>query len=98
MLIETLLGIPFFVIGRCSPMHAGSHWLPGKWTRINLSQAASGMILQNHRRLPVSIFIVKIAAESIPYFLSPLSVVMEQVTPQQCTLNVFYIRVLRGHC
>ena len=30
--------------------------------------------------------------------LSPLSVVMEQVTPQQCPLNVIYIRVLRGHC
>ena len=30
--------------------------------RINLSQAASGMILQIHRRLPVSIFSVKIAA------------------------------------
>ncbi len=27
---------------------------------INLSQAASGMILQNHRWLPVSIFSVKI--------------------------------------
>jgi hypothetical protein len=30
--------------------------------RINLSQAASGMIIQNHRRLPVSIFSVEIAA------------------------------------
>ncbi len=29
---------------------------------FNLSQTASGMILQNHRRLPVSIFSVKIAA------------------------------------
>jgi hypothetical protein len=27
---------------------------------VNLSLAASGMILQNHRRLPVSIFSVKI--------------------------------------
>jgi hypothetical protein len=34
----------------------------GKMPRINLSQAASGMILQNLRRLPVSIFNVKIAA------------------------------------
>jgi hypothetical protein len=34
----------------------------GKSARINLSQAASGMILQNHRRLPVSIFSIKIAA------------------------------------
>ncbi len=30
--------------------------------RINLSQAASGMILQNHRPLSVSIFNVKIFA------------------------------------
>jgi hypothetical protein len=30
------------------------------FARINLSQAASGMILQNHRWLPVSIFCVKI--------------------------------------
>jgi hypothetical protein len=30
--------------------------------RINLSQAASAMILQNHRRLSVSIFNVKIFA------------------------------------
>jgi hypothetical protein len=34
--------------------------LHGKCARINLSPF--GMILQNHRRLPVSIFIVKIAA------------------------------------
>jgi hypothetical protein len=27
-----------------------------------MSQAASGMILQNHRRLPVTIFSIKIAA------------------------------------
>ncbi len=39
-----------------------SHWLQGKCTKIKLSQAASGMILQNHRRLPVSIFSAKIAA------------------------------------
>jgi hypothetical protein len=30
--------------------------------------------------------------------LSPLSVVMEHGTPQQCHINVIYIRVLRGHC
>jgi hypothetical protein len=30
-----------------------------KNARINLSQAASGMILQNHRRLPVSISVSK---------------------------------------
>ncbi len=61
MLTETLLGIPFSVIGRCSLVPA-SHWLQGKCARINMSQAASGMILQNHRRLPVSILSVKIAA------------------------------------
>ncbi len=47
---EALLRIPFSVIGRCSFVPT-SHWL----------QAAS-IILQNHRRLPVSIFSVKIAA------------------------------------
>ncbi len=36
------------------------HWLQGKCARINLSQGASGMIVQNHRRLPVSIFSVNI--------------------------------------
>jgi hypothetical protein len=39
-----------------------SHWLQGKCARINLSQAASGIILQNDRRLSVSIFSVKITA------------------------------------
>jgi hypothetical protein len=39
-----------------------SHWLQGKGTRINLSQAASGMILQKHRRVSASIFSVNIAA------------------------------------
>jgi hypothetical protein len=34
-----------------------------KSRKINLSLAASGMILQNHRRLHVSIFSVKIAAK-----------------------------------
>jgi hypothetical protein len=33
-----------------------------KMRKINLPQASSDMILQNHRRLPVSIFRVKIAA------------------------------------
>ncbi len=35
--------------------------------------------------------------ESIPFNLSLLTVVMEQVTPQQCPLNVIYIRVPLGH-
>jgi hypothetical protein len=39
-----------------------SQLLQEKCARISLSQAASGMILQNHRRLTVSIFSVKIAA------------------------------------
>jgi hypothetical protein len=51
MLAETLLRISFF----CDR-------LQGKCTRINLSQSASGMILQNHRRLPVNIFSVEIPA------------------------------------
>ncbi len=33
-----------------------SHWMQQKCARIHLSQAASGVILQNHRRLPVRIF------------------------------------------
>jgi hypothetical protein len=61
MLTETLLRITISVIGQCSLVPT-SHWLQGKYARFNLSQAASGMILQNHRRLPVSIFSVKIAA------------------------------------
>ncbi len=59
MLLEpTLL---FYVIGRCSLVPT-SHWLQGKCARINFSQTDSGKILQNHRRLPVCIFSVKIAA------------------------------------
>jgi hypothetical protein len=61
MLTETLLRIPFFVIGRCSLVPT-SHWLQVKCARINLAPAAFGIILQNHRRLLVSIFNVKIAA------------------------------------
>jgi hypothetical protein len=61
MLTETLLKISFYVTGRCSLLPT-SHWLQGKCARINLSQAAFGMILQNHRQLPVCIFSVKSAA------------------------------------
>jgi hypothetical protein len=61
MLTETQLRIPFSVIGLCPPLPT-SHWLQVKYARINLSQAAFGVILQNNERLPVSIFIVKIAA------------------------------------
>jgi hypothetical protein len=63
MLTETLLIIPFPVIGRCSPVSVlTSHGLQGKWEKIYLSQVASGMILQIHRRLPVCKFSVNIAA------------------------------------
>ncbi len=61
MLTKTLLRIPSSVIGPCSLVPT-SYWMQGKCARINLSQAASGMILKNHRRLPVSIYSVKIAA------------------------------------
>jgi hypothetical protein len=61
MLTETLLRIPFSVIGRSSLVQT-SHWLQRKCARKNLSQLASGMIFLNHRRLPVSIFVVKMAA------------------------------------
>jgi hypothetical protein len=39
-----------------------SPWLQGKCAKIYLSLAAFGIILQNHRRLSVSIFSAKIAA------------------------------------
>jgi hypothetical protein len=61
MLTETLLIIPFSVIEQCSPVST-HHWLQEKYARINLSQAALDMILQNHRQLPVCIYMVKIAA------------------------------------
>ena len=61
MLTEALLKISLSVIGRCSLVPT-SQWLQGKCVRINLSRAASGMILHNHWRLPVSTFSVKIAA------------------------------------
>ncbi len=56
MLTETLLRIPFFVIGRCSLLPT-SYWLQRKCARIKLTQAAAScMILKNHRQLPVSIY------------------------------------------
>jgi hypothetical protein len=61
MLTETLLKIPFSVIGRCTLVPT-SYWLQGKCARSNLSQAALGIILQNHKQLPVYNFSVKIAA------------------------------------
>ncbi len=65
MLPEALLKIPLSVIGQCSLVPT-SHWLQGKCVRIYLSKAASGkasgMNLQNQRRLPVCIFSVKITA------------------------------------
>jgi hypothetical protein len=61
MLTKTLFVIPFSMIGQCSPVLT-PHWLQGKCARINLMQAASSMILQNHRRLPVCIYSVKVAA------------------------------------
>jgi hypothetical protein len=43
MLTETLNSISFSVTGRCS-LVLTCNWLQGKCARINLSQAASGMI------------------------------------------------------
>ncbi len=54
MLTETLLKVPVSVNGQSSLVPT-SHWLQGKYAKINLSQVAFGMILRNHRRLPVSI-------------------------------------------
>ncbi len=61
MLTDALLRTPFSVIGQCS-LVSNSHWLQGQCTIINLSQVASSMILQNHRRRTVKIVSVKIAA------------------------------------
>jgi hypothetical protein len=54
MLTETRLRIPFSVIGRCYLMPT-SYWLQGKCAGIYLSQAASGMILQNRRWFPAAL-------------------------------------------
>jgi hypothetical protein len=43
-------------------MYSSAHWLQGKCGKINLPQAASGMILHSHWWLPVSNFSGKIAA------------------------------------
>jgi hypothetical protein len=56
MLTETLLRIPF-----CDWSMFSSADLSLAAGKINSSEAASGMILQNHRRLPVRIFSVKTA-------------------------------------
>ncbi len=61
MLTETLLRIPFSVTWTMFSS-ADLSLAAGKCARINLLQAASGMILQNHMRLPLSMFSVKIAA------------------------------------
>jgi hypothetical protein len=52
--VETLLRIPFSVIGGRSLVPT-SHWLQGKCARINWSQAASGKILQNSQAASCSI-------------------------------------------
>jgi hypothetical protein len=46
MLTETLLKIPFSVIGRFSLVPPTSHWLQEKCARNNLSQVASGRIFK----------------------------------------------------
>ncbi len=61
MLTKTLFRIPFSVIGQCSPVST-PHWLQWKWAEIYLSQVNFCVILEDHRRLLVSIFKVKIAA------------------------------------
>jgi hypothetical protein len=61
MLTETLLRIPLSVIGQCSPVSA-PHWLQGKASKFSCHMAAFNIILQDHRRLPVCIFRIKIVA------------------------------------
>ncbi len=55
MLTETLIRIPFIVIGRSSSAFT-PHWLKCKWAKIYLSQAAIRIILQDQGWLPVCIF------------------------------------------
>ncbi len=60
MLSENLLRIPFSVIGRCSPV-----WAIGCRENASNSVVTSDFryfFLQNHRRLPVCVSRVKIAA------------------------------------
>jgi hypothetical protein len=87
MLIESLLKIPFSVIGRCSSMPT-SPWLWGKCGRINLSLAAFGIILQNHRRLPVSISVSK----SPHGLLEGFSKLMSNFNGETKTLLIFSIK------
>jgi hypothetical protein len=54
MLTETLLKIPFTSLLCDWSMFSRAH-LSVAARKINLSQAASGMIFQQHKRLPVSI-------------------------------------------
>jgi hypothetical protein len=54
MIAESLLRIPFSLTDGCFLVPT-SRWLQGKCARINLSHAASDMILNNHKRLPESI-------------------------------------------
>jgi len=61
MITETLLTIPFSITDIWS-LVLTSCWLKGKCVRNNLSQTVSSTILQNNRRLPLSIFSVKIAS------------------------------------
>jgi hypothetical protein len=92
MLTETLLRIPLSVIGRCSLVPT-CHWPQGKCARINLSHAASGMILQNHRRLYVSIFSVKIAvAGCLKEFIGRIF----KISKDQAKTSVWFFRQLKS--
>jgi hypothetical protein len=55
MLTETILGISFSVISRSS-LNADLSLAAGKMRKNLLDRRLPGMILQDHRRLPVSIF------------------------------------------
>jgi hypothetical protein len=65
MLTETLLRIPFTVISRCSLVPTFRPLIGCGENAQELtchSQAASGLILKNQRRLHIGIFCAKIAA------------------------------------
>ncbi len=74
-----------------------SHWLQRKCARINLSQAASGMILQNNMRLPESIFSVKIAAlGTFKWITGRILKISKLLQESQLKLWVWFFHQLRN--
>ncbi len=72
MLTKTLLRNPLSVTGPCSLVPT-SHWLQGKCTRLNFSQAASGMYISFQKNvMSVSTFFFKFNSYNLTVNLSTL--------------------------